>query len=88
MRGHLYRSTDDGQTWQSVDSHTTQSLTGITQLSDGRVIVVGMGGTQLESRDGGKRFTFSAREQQEPLTAVLANAPQPLLISMGGIVTP
>jgi photosystem II stability/assembly factor-like uncharacterized protein len=86
MRGHLYRSSDDGETWQSVDSKTTQSLTGIAQFEDGRVIVVGMAGTVLESHDGGRTFTYTARAEQEALTAVLADGARPLLLSMTGPV--
>lgn len=88
MRGHLYRSADDGKTWQEVGSQTTQSLTGIAQFPDGKVVVVGMGGTVLESRDGGRHFTATVREQQEPLTAVLTNGPQLLILSMGGPIKP
>lgn len=84
MRGHLYRSSDDGRTWLSVDSKTTQSLTGITELADGRVIAVGMAGTVLESRDSGRTFTTAPGSESADLTAVLADGPQALLLSMTG----
>lgn len=84
MRGHLYRSTDDGKTWQAVTSGTTQSLTSMAQMPDGTVIVVGMNGTVLRSKDSGMTFSFSQREQGEPLTDVLADGTSPLLLSMTG----
>lgn len=84
MRGHLYRSSDNGKTWVAVKSHTTQSLTGIAVLADGSVIVVGLAGTVLRSTDSGANFTLTERAGREPLTAVLAYGPRPILMSMTG----
>jgi photosystem II stability/assembly factor-like uncharacterized protein len=87
MRGHLYRSRDDGRTWQEVPSGTTQSLTGIAQMADASVVVAGMSGTLLRSTDAGTTFTPTQRPEREPLTAVLAaGARPPLLLSMAGPV--
>lgn len=70
MRGHVYRSEDQGLTWKEVASGTQQSLTGIAQRSDGSVRIVGLSGTSLVSRDGGKTFVASVRPDRTGMTAI------------------
>ena len=47
LRGNLFRSTDHGDSWESLDSGTDITLTNGTLLSDGTVFLVGQGGTIL-----------------------------------------
>jgi photosystem II stability/assembly factor-like uncharacterized protein len=70
MRGNLFRSEDLGDSWQPVDSGTDQSLQAGTRLRDGRVVLVGLGGAVLSSRDGGRSFDVSVQPDRSGIAAV------------------
>ena len=61
MRGNVWRSSDVGASWKQVNTGTDQSVSGGTQLDDGRIVLAGLSGTVLVSRDGGKSFTNQPR---------------------------
>lgn len=67
----MYRSTDDGHSWQAVDSGSKSSLTDLVQVGE-RVVGVGLDGVQVESRNGGASFTGSAQEDRLSMTALVA----------------
>jgi len=71
LRGSLYRSTDDGASWQRVDTRSTSSITALAQAG-ARVFGVGLDGLQLRSDDSGMTFQSSVRQDRLPLTAVAA----------------
>ena len=56
-RGHILRSTDNGDTWTQVESPVSSMLTAVTMLSDGRVWAVGHDAIILRSLDGGVSWT-------------------------------
>lgn len=59
MRGNVFRSADNGATWQKIDlGGTTVSLNGGRVLSDGRIVLVGNSGLVVESADNGQTFTL------------------------------
>ncbi len=71
LRGHLFRSSDTGQSWQPVMLDATQSLTAGTRLPDGRVLITDVSGTGWLSDDNGHSFSRVRPERQYPFTALL-----------------
>ncbi len=51
-------------------SGTDQSLQGAVRLSDGRLVLVGLGGTVLESSDGGRSFSARIEGERRGIAAV------------------
>jgi photosystem II stability/assembly factor-like uncharacterized protein len=70
MRGHVFRSEDLGDTWHEVESNTNQSLQGGTLLSDGRVVLVGLGGVVARSSDRGQTFQVGVQPNRLGIAAV------------------
>ncbi|KAF1053416.1 MAG: Ycf48-like protein [Stenotrophomonas maltophilia] len=91
LRGHLFRSSDFGDHWQQVDLQTTSGafefgLAEGSLLADGTLVVVGNGGSVLESRDNGQNFTIYNRPDRLALSGVGATADGKLvLVGQGGI---
>lgn len=56
MRGSLFRSTDNGGSWQKLSVPTMTGITGGAGFDDGRVVFVTQGRTVLSSRDNGDSF--------------------------------
>lgn len=87
LRGSMYRSSDDGQTWQRVDTHSKSSITALAAA--GRVVVgVGLDGLVLRSDDAGESFASQTRGDRLPLTAVtLDDKDRAVLYSRQGVVS-
>ncbi|TBU90624.1 WD40/YVTN/BNR-like repeat-containing protein [Phytopseudomonas dryadis] len=92
LRGHLFRSDDFGDTWQQVPLRTANGgtlefgLANGTLLADGRIVVVGHGGSVLDSTDGGRSFSVSNRPDRISLAGVAADAQGRLiLVGQGGV---
>lgn len=78
LRGHLFRSADFGDSWQAIelldDGHPIESgLADGNLLPDGRIVVVGHGGTVLSSDDQGRTFKLFSRPDRRSLSGVVAN---------------
>ncbi|MGK9064203.1 WD40/YVTN/BNR-like repeat-containing protein [Stutzerimonas chloritidismutans] len=76
LRGHLFRSTDFGDSWEEIRLGDGQDAleTGLADgnlLEDGRIVVVGHGGTVLTSRDKGQTFTLFSRPDRRSLSGVV-----------------
>ncbi len=57
LRGTLYYSDDQGQSWKRITTDTTSSLLGGIVLNDGRMVLVGSSGVLLVADDStNKRF--------------------------------
>jgi len=67
LRGHIYNSTDSGANWQRILVRSSQGnvleygLASGLRTSDGRIFLVGHGGTLLQSRDQGQSFQIEYR---------------------------
>ncbi len=86
LRGSLYRSADDGATWQRVDTHSKSSVTALAEVGV-RVVGVGLDGLELRSDDAGATFAATVRPDRLPLTAVaVAKDGNPVLYSRQGVV--
>src|SRR3546814_1641410 len=53
LRGHAWRSTDHGASWQALDTHLDASLSAATTF-DHRIMQIGQTGQVLISSDGGR----------------------------------
>lgn len=78
LRGHLFRSDDFGDSWQAIelldDGDAVESgLADGNQLPDGRIVVVGHGGTVLSSTDNGQSFKLFSRPDRRSLSGVVGN---------------
>nr|WP_239481985.1 YCF48-related protein [Pseudomonas insulae] len=74
LRGHLFRSADQGASWQPIELATSKSLTAGTRLSDGGLLLADESGRGWLSRDDGQTFSAVSPEQRFPLVALLATA--------------
>jgi len=52
LRGHCYRSRDDGDSWAEIPTDTTANLYATAETNAGDLIVAGAGGTLLRLRSG------------------------------------
>jgi photosystem II stability/assembly factor-like uncharacterized protein len=88
LRGSVFRSDDHGASWQAVPSGSKSSITDL-QRSGEALYGVGLDGTVLESRDGGRSFKARQRDDRLALTAALAAPGGALrLFSEQGVVAP
>lgn len=58
LRGRVFRTEDEGLTWQEVEKPPTSSMVDSTLLDDGRVVLAGIAGELLISSDDGRSFNF------------------------------
>ena len=58
LRGNLYRSENGGVDWHKIASATLAMLDGGTRWGEAGVVLVGLSGVVLVSRDGGRTFTL------------------------------
>ena len=86
MRGHvLLRARDGG--WTDVPTGTDRSITGGVERADGTLVLVGLSGVVLQSRDGGRSYEASVRPERQTVTGVAEGAPGKLvLVGMPGVV--
>jgi photosystem II stability/assembly factor-like uncharacterized protein len=57
LRGRMFRTTDEGETWTEVDKPPGSSLVASTRLEDGRLIFAGIAGDMVISSDNGASFS-------------------------------
>ena len=69
--GHLYRSDDQGATWQALASPYEGSFFGFLPLSDGALLVFGLRGELFRSEDRGATWTKVASGTEATLMAGL-----------------
>jgi len=82
MRGNLFRSADQGKSWDKIDLGTTLGVMNGRQLPDGRVLLVGNAGLIARSDDHG--FSFHTGKTPRGLgIAQIALTPQGGVIAVG-----
>ena len=64
LRGNLFRTEDAGDTWSSIDAGTESTLMSADSNGKGFMSIVGNSGTVLFSRDKGRTFSESIREDR------------------------
>jgi photosystem II stability/assembly factor-like uncharacterized protein len=82
LRGHALRTRDAGAHWTQLDTSTPIGLMGGTVLKDGRVVLVGSGGTAIISNADVTRFEPLPQIQHQTLSDVV-EAPDGALIAVG-----
>ena len=85
LRGNAYLTTDQGKTWQKVDTNTPVSISAATELADGRIALVSQAGQVLLSSDGGKTFSAQPGMSGLPLAGVAEAADGLVLASLRGV---
>jgi len=72
MRGNVFRSRDEGGSWQKVETGVPAGLVSGTVTEGGRIVLVSQGGQVLVSSDDGSSFVTVPIEQPTPAAAVTA----------------
>ena len=54
----MYRSDDGGTNWTRIPTDTKAALTSILRVGPEKIIVTGLDGVLLESRDGGRSVSL------------------------------
>lgn len=70
MRGNVFRSRDDGASWQKIETGVPAGLVSGAVTNDGRIVLVSQGGQVLLSKDDGSSFSQVPIEQPAPAAAV------------------
>ena len=85
--GRLYRSEDDGHSWNSLNSPYHGSFFGILPLEDERLLAFGLRGNMFLSEDGGLRWQRVVTHTKELLMDGLRTAEGKIIIvGLGGTV--
>jgi photosystem II stability/assembly factor-like uncharacterized protein len=74
LRGHVFRSTDAGQSWSQVDTGLPVSITAATLDGAGRFWLFSQAGHNLLGQDGGSRFKIVPRETLAPVTGAATDS--------------
>jgi photosystem II stability/assembly factor-like uncharacterized protein len=82
LRGHVLRTRDAGAHWAQLETPTPVGLMGGTVLKDGRVVLVGSGGTAIISNADVTKFDALPQEQHQTLSDVV-EAPDGSLVAVG-----
>jgi photosystem II stability/assembly factor-like uncharacterized protein len=72
LRGTVLRSTDRGESWQTIATGLQVGMTGGTVGADGRFVIVSQAGHVLASDDAGATFALQPVAQPMPAAAVVA----------------
>jgi len=75
MRGNVFRSPDDGATWQKIETGIAAGLIGGTVTADSRIVLVGQSGQILVGNSDGSSFSLVPIEQPTPASAVASVDP-------------
>lgn len=86
LRGNLFSSIDQGDSWSEVDSGTTITLTTGMTLPDGGVVLAGQGGIILTRSAGEQSFTAAANPDRRVISGIAQQADgHLLLVGLGGV---
>ncbi len=58
LRGRMFRTADEGETWTVVEKPATSAIVAELRLDDGTLVAAGVGGEFLVSKDNGLNFTL------------------------------
>ena len=80
LRGHIFRSDDEGESWKEVETTSTASLMGGLQRADGTTVLVGLSGTLLTAAAQSEGFTVVNRADRNGISALTELGPKRLLL--------
>ena len=69
LRGHVFKSLDNGITWEAIQTNTTSLINDIVLSEDGRIFLLANNGTLLESKDQGQSYQLKAQKDGKSLIA-------------------
>ncbi|EJM39113.1 putative photosystem II stability/assembly factor-like protein [Pseudomonas sp. GM33] len=69
LRGNVFRSTDDGASWNRIDLGLPLSITASSVTADGRILLVSQAGHVLVSSDDGASFQLQPNTTLAPVAA-------------------
>jgi len=87
LRGHLYRSTDFGITWEPVKADNSNTLAGGNASAEGGIVLAGGDGTVLLSTDGGKTFQKTVMQDRLSLSSGIGRDGSLIVVGQGGVKT-
>jgi len=70
LRGHAFRSTDGGNSWQKIETGLQDGITGSTSCGPRRLVLVSQSGRMLLSDNTGESFRPVKLDQAVPASAV------------------
>lgn len=86
LRGNMFLSTDLGKNWKVVPNEAGATLNDGAVADDGRITLVGNGGTVLMSTSGGESFRPYSRDDREGVMDVVPlSGTNLLLVGEGGV---
>jgi len=86
LGGRVFRSGPGGEDWQRIENDTQSSLMGGAIGAEGRTIVLGgIAGVLLESRDGGESFDLSQRPDRKAVADALVTQRGVVLFGAFGV---
>ena len=80
MRGNAYVSRDGGRSWLRSQTNTDRSISGGTQLADGTIVLTGLSGLVLISKDNGRTFDASVRSDRLSFATVSSKSDTEVLL--------
>ena len=80
LRGYVFRSTDDGATWQQVETGSSASITAATVDAAGKLRLFSQTGHSLELPEGSARFVLADKQALAPTTAAVIGAAGELVL--------
>ncbi|MBL3557559.1 photosystem I reaction center subunit IV [Marinobacter sp. JB05H06] len=86
LRGNMFLSTDLGKSWKVVPNEAGATLNNGAVSDDGRITLVGNGGTVLMSTNGGTSFRPYSRDDREGVMDVVPlSGTNLLIVGEGGV---
>lgn len=86
LRGNMFLSTDLGRSWKVVPNEAGATLNDGVVADDGRITLVGNGGTVLMSTNGGESFRPYSRDDREGVMDVVpVSGTNLLIVGEGGV---
>ncbi|MCL7944083.1 YCF48-related protein [Marinobacter sp. ATCH36] len=86
LRGNMFLSTDLGKSWKVVPNEAGATLNNGVVADDGRITLVGNGGTVLMSTNGGTSFRPYSRDDREGVMDVVPlSGTNLLIVGEGGV---
>ena len=80
MRGNAYVSNDGGRNWVRSETNTDRSISGGTQLADGTIVLTGLSGLVLVSKDNGLTFDATVRSDRLSFATVSSKSDSEVLL--------
>jgi photosystem II stability/assembly factor-like uncharacterized protein len=87
LRGHVFRSTDLGQSWQEIKLSQSATLNSVLTDDAGHVYLTGNAGTLLVSQDDGVSFTSVPTQDSKAILNAVAVKDQLVVVTEAGIRT-